>query len=47
MGNVRLGNVLVTIHYSGSNKGDPLASRDATGGATEVAKAVVTALNQG
>ncbi|MCP9969835.1 hypothetical protein LUX57_35450 [Actinomadura madurae] len=47
VGNVRLGNVLVTIHYSGSNKGDPLASRDATGGATEVAKAVVTALNQG
>ncbi len=47
VGNVRLGNVLVTIHYSGSNKGGPLASRDATGGATEVAKAVVTALNQG
>lgn len=47
VGNVRLGNVLITIHYSGSNKGDPLSSGDATGGATEVAKAVVTALNQG
>ncbi|WP_433464658.1 hypothetical protein [Spirillospora sp. CA-128828] len=47
VGNVRLGNVLVTIHYSGSDKGDPLKSKDATGGATEVAKAVVAALNQG
>ncbi|WP_131732697.1 hypothetical protein [Actinomadura formosensis] len=47
VGNVRLVNVLITIHYSGSNSGDPLSSKAATGGATEVAKAVVEALNQG
>ncbi|GAA1811205.1 hypothetical protein [Actinomadura chokoriensis] len=47
VGNVRLANVLITIHYSGSNDGDPLSSKDATDGTTEVAKAVVEALNQG
>ncbi|MGP4024726.1 hypothetical protein [Actinomadura sp. 3N407] len=46
IGNVRLGNVLITIHYSGSNDGDPLSSDDATNGATEVARAVIQALNQ-
>ncbi|TDD63609.1 hypothetical protein E1293_42875 [Actinomadura darangshiensis] len=47
IGNVRLGNVLVTIHYSGSDDGDPLSSKNATGGATEIAKTAVAALNQG
>lgn len=47
IGNVRLVNVLITIHYSGSNEGDPLSSKAATDGTTEVAKAVVEALNQG
>lgn len=47
IGNVRLVNVLITIHYSGSNSGDPLPPKAATGGATEVAKAVVETLKQG
>jgi hypothetical protein len=47
VGNVRLANVLITIHYSGSDDGDPLSSKAATDGTTEVAKAVVEALNQG
>ncbi|NKZ07134.1 hypothetical protein [Actinomadura latina] len=47
VGNVRLANILVTIHYSGSNDGDPLSSKSANGGATDVAKAVIQALNQG
>lgn len=46
IGNVRQGNVLITIHYSGSNDGDPLSSGDATNGAVEVAKAVIQALDQ-
>jgi hypothetical protein len=46
IGNVRVANVLVTVHYSGSDKGDPLSSDTATGGATEVTKAVVTALSR-
>ncbi|WUI00426.1 hypothetical protein OHR68_00940 [Spirillospora sp. NBC_00431] len=46
IGNVRQGNVLITIHYSGSDDGDPLSSRSATGGAVEVAKAVVQKLDQ-
>ncbi|MEV0664570.1 hypothetical protein ACIBI3_26295 [Actinomadura luteofluorescens] len=46
VGNVRVANVLVTVHYSGSDKGDPLSSDAATGGATEVTKAVVTALSR-
>ncbi|MFB4305762.1 hypothetical protein [Actinomadura sp. GTD37] len=45
--NVRVANVLITIHYSGSDDGDPLSSRSATDGATEVAKAVIQALDQG
>ncbi|QKW39236.1 hypothetical protein HUT06_38730 [Actinomadura sp. NAK00032] len=47
VGNVRLANVLITIHYAGSDDGDPLSSEAATGGATEVAKAVIQALEQG
>ncbi|MGI5206640.1 hypothetical protein ACQEU6_34340 [Spirillospora sp. CA-108201] len=46
IGNVRVANVLVTVHYSGSDKGDPLSSDAATGGATEVTKAVVSALSR-
>ncbi|GGQ18858.1 hypothetical protein BKA00_004743 [Actinomadura coerulea] len=46
VGNVRVANVLVTVHYSGSDKGDPLSSDAATDGATEVTKAVVTALSR-
>lgn len=46
IGNVRVANVLVTVHYSGSDKGDPLSSDAATGGATDVTKAVVTALSR-
>ncbi|HEU5027267.1 MAG TPA: hypothetical protein VFV01_20275 [Spirillospora sp.] len=44
--NVRLANVLVTIHYSGSDGGDPLSSKDAGDGATEAAKAVLQALDK-
>ncbi|MDL4821618.1 hypothetical protein [Actinomadura opuntiae] len=44
--NVRLANVLVTIHYSGSDDGDPLSSKDAGDGATEVAKTVLQALDK-
>ncbi|WP_301175477.1 hypothetical protein [Actinomadura geliboluensis] len=47
VGNIRLANVLVTIHYAGSDDGDPLSSGAATGGATEVAKTVIQALEQG
>ena len=47
VGNVRLANTLITIHYSGSNDGDPLSSKAATDGTTEVGKAVIQALNQG
>jgi hypothetical protein len=43
--NVRVVNVMVTIHYSGGNGGKPLGADDAQGGASEVAKSVVTALN--
>ncbi|XVQ12084.1 hypothetical protein ACQP1W_05750 [Spirillospora sp. CA-255316] len=43
--NVRVANVLVTIHYSGGNDGKPLGSADAMNGATEAAKTVVEALN--
>ncbi|MEU9840110.1 hypothetical protein AB0C69_12910 [Actinomadura sp. NPDC048032] len=46
VGNVRVANVLVTVHYSGSDKGDLLSSDAATGGATDVTKAVVTALSR-
>ncbi|MEU6750296.1 hypothetical protein ABZ914_29130 [Spirillospora sp. NPDC046719] len=45
--NVRLANVLVTIHYSGSDGGDPLSSKDAGDGATEAAKTVLQALAKG
>ncbi|WP_207401072.1 hypothetical protein, partial [Actinomadura roseirufa] len=44
---VRAVNVLVTIHYSGSDDGGPLAEAAATGGAEETAKAVLKALEQG
>ncbi|MFI0447609.1 hypothetical protein [Actinomadura sp. 6N118] len=43
--NVRVGNVLVTIHYSGSNKGSPLSESVAIDGALEAAKSAVTGLN--
>ncbi|TDE17936.1 hypothetical protein E1289_35315 [Actinomadura sp. 6K520] len=46
IGNVRLGNVLITIHYSGGNDGDPLSSGAATDGALEVARAVIQGLDQ-
>ncbi|MEU5883659.1 hypothetical protein [Spirillospora sp. NPDC047279] len=45
--NVRLGNVLVTIHYSGGNDGSPLGGDPAMNGAVDAAKAVVNGLNQG
>ncbi|QKG24893.1 hypothetical protein [Actinomadura verrucosospora] len=44
--NVRLANVLITIHYSGSDSGDPLSSKDAGDGATEAAKTVLQALDK-
>ncbi|MWA03718.1 hypothetical protein F8568_025700 [Actinomadura sp. LD22] len=44
--NVRLANVLVTIHYSGSDGGDPLSAKDAGDGATEAAKTVLQALSK-
>ncbi|GAA4234342.1 hypothetical protein GCM10022254_39060 [Actinomadura meridiana] len=46
IGNVRLGNVLVTVHYSGSDDGEPLSSRTATAGTVTVAKAVVHGLDR-
>ncbi|GAA0599401.1 hypothetical protein [Actinomadura livida] len=46
IGNVRLGNVLITIHYSGGNDGDPISSGTATDGAVEVARAVIQGLEQ-
>ncbi|TYB48515.1 hypothetical protein [Actinomadura chibensis] len=46
IGNVRVGNVLVTIHYSGSDDGDPLSSRAAMDGAVEAAKAALQGLDQ-
>ena len=46
VGNVRVANVLITIHYSGSDDGDPLSSEAATNGATEIAKAVIQGIDQ-
>ncbi|TDC42968.1 hypothetical protein E1281_35660 [Actinomadura sp. KC345] len=46
IGNVRVGNVLITIHYSGSDDGDPLSAGAATDGAIEVAKAAIQGLDQ-
>lgn len=46
IGNVRLGNVLITVHYSGSDDGEPLSSRAARGGTVDVAKAVVQGLDR-
>ncbi|TDC74832.1 hypothetical protein E1285_42500 [Actinomadura sp. 7K507] len=46
IGNVRLGNVLITIHYSGSNDGDPLSADAASNGAIEVARAAIQGLDQ-
>ncbi|GAA2450460.1 hypothetical protein GCM10010191_80500 [Actinomadura vinacea] len=43
--NVRVLNVLVTIHYSGGNDGKPLGADGTMNGATEAAKSVVEALN--
>jgi hypothetical protein len=43
--NVRMVNVLVTIHYSGGNDGDPLPASAAMDGATDAAKSVVQGLN--
>ncbi|MFG2002662.1 hypothetical protein ACGFNU_26235 [Spirillospora sp. NPDC048911] len=45
--NVRVVNVLVTVHYSGSNKGSPLSASNAIDGALEAAKSAVTGLNAG
>ena len=46
IGNVRVGNVLITIQYSGTNDGDPLSTDAATDGAIEVAKAAIQGLDQ-
>ncbi|QXJ23735.1 hypothetical protein AGRA3207_004930 [Actinomadura graeca] len=43
--NVRAANVLVTVHYSGSDKGDPLAAKTAINGAVQAAKAVLQNLD--
>ncbi|MFP3963620.1 hypothetical protein SMC26_14960 [Actinomadura fulvescens] len=45
--NLRVGNVLVTVHYSGSNKGSPLGSSGAIDGALDAAKSAVTGLDAG
>ncbi|MGI5165253.1 hypothetical protein ACQEU3_12920 [Spirillospora sp. CA-253888] len=42
--NVRVANVLVTVHYSGSNHGDPLSADDAMDGSVEAARAAVKRL---
>ncbi|MFI6522364.1 hypothetical protein ACIBF1_42925 [Spirillospora sp. NPDC050679] len=42
--NVRVSNVLVTVHYSGSNHGDPLSADDAMDGSVEAARAAVKQL---
>ncbi|MFI0405251.1 hypothetical protein [Actinomadura sp. 3N508] len=44
--NVLLGNVLITIHYSGSDDGEPLSSQTAKGGAVDVAKAVIQSMDR-
>ncbi|TDB91279.1 hypothetical protein E1264_02055 [Actinomadura sp. KC216] len=44
--NVLLGNVLITIHYSGSDDGEPLPSQTAKGGAVDVAKAVIQGMDR-
>ncbi|MFC6884308.1 MULTISPECIES: hypothetical protein [Actinomadura] len=43
--NVRVVNVLVTVHYSGANDSDPLSANEATDGAVEAARGVVKALD--
>ncbi|WP_433329273.1 hypothetical protein [Spirillospora sp. CA-294931] len=45
--NVRVTNVLVTVHYSGGDKDTPLAATAAMDGAVEAAKSVIEALNVG
>ncbi|MFC5180366.1 hypothetical protein [Actinomadura harenae] len=45
--NVRLANVLVTVHYSGSDGSDALATGDALTGVRDAARSVVEALDQG
>ncbi|MEW2355167.1 hypothetical protein [Spirillospora sp. NPDC029432] len=45
--NVRMVNVLITIHYSGGDDGKPLGSSAAMDGATEAARSVAERLNQG
>ncbi|WP_067486767.1 hypothetical protein [Actinomadura hibisca] len=45
--NARVANVLVTVHYSGSNKGDPLSADDAMDGSVEAARAAVEELAAG
>ncbi|MFC4910721.1 hypothetical protein [Actinomadura gamaensis] len=44
--NVRVGNVLVTVHFSGSDGNDPLATDAAVSGAQDAARSVIGALNQ-
>ncbi|MBW8487428.1 hypothetical protein [Actinomadura parmotrematis] len=47
--NVRLANVLITVHYSGGDGGEdgtPLSAGKAIGGATEAARGMVDALNR-
>ncbi|MBO2452228.1 hypothetical protein J4573_34420 [Actinomadura barringtoniae] len=43
--NVRVVNVLVTIHYSGANHGEPLDAGNAIKGAIDTAKSAVTGLS--
>jgi hypothetical protein len=43
--NARMANVLITIHYSGGDDGDPLGRDAAVAGATEAAKSMVQALS--
>ncbi|WP_103937883.1 hypothetical protein [Thermomonospora echinospora] len=45
--NARLGNVLVTVHYSGTDDGKELGADPAIDGATDVAKEAITALGEG
>ncbi|WP_157430004.1 hypothetical protein [Actinomadura oligospora] len=44
--NVRLANVLVTVHYSGSDGSDPIPTGAALTGTQDAARSVVEALNQ-
>jgi hypothetical protein len=43
--NARIANVLITVHYGGSESGGPMATDQAVGGATETAKNLIHALS--